>query len=164
MSEVRIRPATEEDVDTMDAMLRALSEHLGDHDLHTGNADGLRRNGPWGAGFFEALIAESRADACGMCLYFRHFSTLRGEPGVYVQDLWIAPEQRGSGLGRRLLAAVAREAAARWGAAYLALTAARDNGGAVRFYDRLGFESFANDLPMALAGVRFTRLAREGET
>ncbi len=148
----------------MDTMLRALSKHLGDHDLHTGNVGALRRHGPWGTGFFEALIAESGADACGMSLYFRHFSTLRGEPGVYVQDLWIAPDQRGSGLGRRLLAAVARMAADRWGAAYLMLTANRHNGSAVRFYDRLGFESFANDLPMGLAGERFARLAREGVT
>lgn len=162
MSGVRIRPATEADVDAMDKMLRALSEHLGDHDLHTGNAGALRRHGPWGTGFFEALIAESGPDACGMSLYFKHFSTLRGVPGVYVQDLWIAPDQRGSGLGRRLLATVAREAAERWGAAYLSLMANRHNSGAVRFYDRLGFGAYADDLPMGLAGDRFARLAREG--
>ncbi|WP_372614984.1 GNAT family N-acetyltransferase [Aquicoccus sp.] len=164
MIKARIRLATEDDVGAMDAMLRALSEHLGDHDLHTGNAKALHRHGPWGTGFFEAVIAEAGANTCGMSLYFRHFSTLRGEPGVYVQDLWIAPEQRGSGLGRRLLAAVAREAAGRWDAAYLMLTANRGNSGAVRFYDRLGFERFANDLPMALVGERFVRLVGEGKT
>lgn len=96
-----------------------------------------------------------------MILYFKYYSTTRGMPGVYVQDVYVAPESRGSGLGRALLAHAARHAASHWGARFMMLAVDRDNSGAMAFYDSLGFAAKPNDLPHALDGVGFSTLLAE---
>ncbi|KAI9830599.1 MAG: hypothetical protein M1826_004625 [Phylliscum demangeonii] len=59
--------------------------------------------------------AEAEA-AVGMALYFYNYSTWRAAPGIYIEDLFVLPEQRGRGYGRRLLAELAREVRAVRGA------------------------------------------------
>lgn len=81
-----------------------------------------------------ALIADQ-----GMVIYFPEFSTHRGMPGVYVQDLFVAPEARGQGLARALLRATLDHQD--WGARFISLTVAHDNVLAQRFYARAGFVS-----------------------
>ena len=57
------------------------------------------------------MIARQDGKPVGLALFFFEFSTWRGRPGVYVQDLYVAADMRGTGLGRRLLEAVAARAA-----------------------------------------------------
>ena len=74
-----------------------------------------------------------------MVIYYPDFSTHRGEAGVYVQDLYVAPEARGQGLARSLLrAAFAQQ---HWGARYLTLGVSPGNAVARGFYDKAGFTS-----------------------
>lgn len=54
-------------------------------------------------------VAEVDGDIVGFAMWFRNFSTWRGRHGIYLEDLFVAPEHRGSGLGKALLAALARE-------------------------------------------------------
>ena len=96
-------------------------------------------------------------------LFFRHYSTTQGQPGVYVQDLWTAPEARGLGLGAALLAAVVRHARTRWGACYLKLTTHGHNDAARAFYAGLGFAAHPEDVPMRLDGTAFAALGRGKE-
>lgn len=49
------------------------------------------------------LIAEEDGVAIGMALYFYNFSTFRGRHGIYIEDLYVSPEHRGSGAGKMLL-------------------------------------------------------------
>jgi len=44
----------------------------------------------------------------GMALYYRSFSTWTGRPGIYLEDLYVRPAHRGLGIGRALLASLAR--------------------------------------------------------
>ena len=74
-----------------------------------------------------------------MVIYFPEFSTHRGMPGVYVQDLYVAPAARGQGLARALLRATLTQQD--WGARFVSLTVAHDNALARRFYDGAGFVS-----------------------
>ncbi len=55
------------------------------------------------------LVAQVDAQVVGFAVWFRNFSTWRGRHGIYLEDLFVAPEHRGSGLGKALLAALARE-------------------------------------------------------
>ena len=73
----------------------------------------------------------------GMALYYPDYSTHRGEPGLYIQDLYVAPEARGTGLARALVAATLTHQT--WGAQYITLGVSPDNAAATRFYDKLGF-------------------------
>ena len=53
-------------------------------------------------------IAEWAGEPAGFCLWFYNFSTWRGRHGLYLEDLFVRPEHRGRGIGRKLLALLAR--------------------------------------------------------
>lgn len=61
----------------------------------------------------EVLIGEINGVARGFALFFHNFSTFEGRRGVYLEDLFVTPDARGSGLGRALLSALAKIALAR---------------------------------------------------
>lgn len=54
-------------------------------------------------------VAEVDGSLVGFAVWFRNFSTWRGRHGIYLEDLFVAPEHRGSGIGKALLTALARE-------------------------------------------------------
>ncbi len=53
-------------------------------------------------------IAEWAGEPAGFCLWFYNFSTWRGRHGLYLEDLFVRPEHRGRGIGRQLLALLAK--------------------------------------------------------
>jgi GNAT superfamily N-acetyltransferase len=60
----------------------------------------------------EVVIAEVDGQPAGFALFFHNFSTFKGRPGLYLEDLFVKPEMRGRGVGKALLAhlaAIARE-------------------------------------------------------
>lgn len=144
-----IRLAGPEDAETIAQMLASLASDLGDGARFASTPDSIRRDGFSADPLFSVMIA----GGVGLSLFFPHYSTTRGRPGVYVQDLWVAPAARGQDLGRRLLAATAAHAAQNWGAAYMALTTHGHNAAARGFYRRLGFVAADGDVPMYLTGL-----------
>lgn len=130
-----LRKACAADVASLRAMLQRLSDHDGG-DYPVGSVAALLGGGFGPRPLFHAVIAEDPSPL-GMVIYYPDFSTHRGQPGVYIQDLWVAPEMRGSGLGRRLLAeAMAQQD---WGATYMVLGASPENDLAMGFYAKVGF-------------------------
>jgi GNAT superfamily N-acetyltransferase len=61
----------------------------------------------------EVVIAEYDGEPAGFALFFYNFSTFLGRPGLYIEDLFVKPSFRGKGLGKLLLAFIARLAAER---------------------------------------------------
>lgn len=112
-------------------MLQALSDHDGGTNpvasvaALTAAAFGPRP-------LIHALIA-----ADGMVIYYPDFSTHRGEPGLYIQDLYVTPQARGTGLARALV--MATLAHQNWNARYITLGVSPDNVAAMRFYAKTGF-------------------------
>ncbi len=153
-----IRRATADDVPTLSGLLAEMSEELGVTAASRCGARALRRHGFGETPLFRALIAERRDHALGLSLYFPEFSTFRGRPGVYVQDLFVRPEARSTGLAREMLAATARDGAEGWDAAYLRLTAHETNPRALAFYARLGFGTDTGERPLWIDGGAFRRL------
>ncbi|MEX5729811.1 ribosomal protein S18 acetylase RimI-like enzyme [Rhodovulum iodosum] len=148
MGETIIRPATEADIDMLDAGLRRLSEGMGDS--HRASVADLRRAGFGPRPSFRALLAEVDGALGGLALFSPVFSTMRGAAGLYVSDLWVAEAGRGQGLGRRLLARAAGEAETLWGARFLRLVVYDDNPAAQRFYRRLGLSADRREILMTL--------------
>jgi GNAT superfamily N-acetyltransferase len=61
----------------------------------------------------EALVALLDGEMIGYAIYFENFSTFMGRAGIYLEDLYVRPERRGSGIGKQLLAQVAQVAVER---------------------------------------------------
>jgi GNAT superfamily N-acetyltransferase len=64
----------------------------------------------------EVLIGEVDGAPSGFALYFQTFSTFEGKPGIWLEDLFVEPPARGSGLGRALLSRLAALVIERGGA------------------------------------------------
>jgi len=137
-SETTIRRASADDVSVIHALLTELEQTLGATEAVKRTADDLRRFGFGEAPLFEVLLAWQDGKAIGLALFFREFSSWRGTPGVYVQDIYVSAELRGTGLGKKLMQAV-METARTWGATYCKLSVYGDNEPAQAFYKRLGF-------------------------
>lgn len=128
-----IRPVTPGDLPRLRDMLQALATHEG-ATAPVASLPALQTALFAPRPLLHALIADQ-----GMVIYFPEFSTHRGLPGVYVQDLYVAPQARGQGLARALLKATL--AHQDWDARFLALTVAHDNALARSFYAKAGFAS-----------------------
>jgi GNAT superfamily N-acetyltransferase len=86
-----------------------------------------------------ALVAEAACEVVGFALWFLNFSTWEGVHGIYLEDLYVRPEQRGTGLGKALLRSLASIAVAR-GYARFEWWVLDWNTPAIEFYRTLGAE------------------------
>ncbi len=110
---LRIRVARAADTAQILAFIRDLAEYERlAHEVQAGETD-LRAHlfGPRPAA--EVLIAEWQERPVGFALFFTTFSTFLGKPGFWLEDLFVKPEHRSRGVGRALLAELARLAVAR---------------------------------------------------
>jgi GNAT superfamily N-acetyltransferase len=82
-------------------------------------------------------VAETGGEVVGCALWFLNFSTWRGVHGIYLEDLFVRPEQRGSGLGKALLTALAQECVTN-GYERLEWSVLNWNTPAIDFYKSLG--------------------------
>ena len=138
---IAIRPATAADAEAIHDMIRSLARGLGMEDQVSSTPEDLLRFGFGERPVFEALVAEIEHETghgpLGLSLYFFTFSSWAGKRGVYLQDIFVDPRARGTGLGRRLLAETARRAAEQ-GAQFMRLAVDRDNQLARDFYLNAG--------------------------
>jgi len=100
------------------------------------------------------LLAERGTVPLGITIFFLTFSTWRGTLGVYVQDIYVTPEGRGTGIGRTMLSKVAAWAAER-GADHLRLSVDRDNAEAQAFYEKIGMSYCDDEMIYRITGSRF---------
>ena len=156
-SEWTIRPIRPDDAAALDRLIGRMVAEL--------SGGGLKSSQP---GDFAAalaalppllcgVIAERAGEAVGLCLWFPWFSTWRGRRGVYVQDLYVVPAARRSGLARALLSEAVRQARAS-GAAFLRLDVDNGNTGGIALYESLGFAK-KNETTFDLSDTAFERLA-----
>ena len=132
-----IRPARSDDAEVLVNLVYELAvyEKLEQHARAT--AEDFRKNlfGPRPAA--EAAVAELEGEPVGFALWFSTFSTFRGQPGLYLEDIFVRPSSRGRGIGKALLAAVARQAVER-GCGRLEWSVLDWNAPAIGFYQALG--------------------------
>ncbi|MDR3100133.1 MAG: GNAT family N-acetyltransferase [Paraburkholderia sp.] len=132
-----IRTATPADVDAMHALMYELAEFEKLTHLFTGTpaslADALFGARPAA----EALVAEDADRIVGYALFFHNYSTFLGKRGLYLEDLYVQPSQRGTGLGTALLRALAAIAVERQCGRF-EWTVLDWNEPAIRFYEKMG--------------------------
>jgi GNAT superfamily N-acetyltransferase len=160
MAGITVRFATAEDAGLLLALVRELAAYeRAAPDAVLATEEDLRRHGFGSQRRFEALIADLDGEAAGFALYYPDFSTWRGQPGLFLEDLYVREAARGRGVGRRLLARLAAIAIER-DAPILHFNVLHWNP-AQGFYRRLGFAPRDDWRPYWGADDTLRRLARE---
>ena len=105
---ITIRPATEHDVPLIKGFIRDLAryERL-EHEM-VATEEGLRKTLFGERRYAEVVFACVEGEPVGFALFFHNYSTFLGKPGIYLEDLFVRPEARGRGIGKRLLAWLAQ--------------------------------------------------------
>ena len=105
-----------------------------------------------------ALIAELDGEAVGMAVYFFNYSTWLGQNGIYLEDLYVSPAHRGHGLGKQLLAGLARIAKAK-NCGRMDWSVLDWNKPAIDVYDALGAKPQTEWIGYRLTGDALDKLA-----
>jgi len=157
-----IRPARPQDAEAIHAGLVGIGQAIGAaHKVRSTPRD-ISRDGFGPQAHFHTLIAEIDSEFAGMCLYFPIYSTWRGQPGAYVQDLFVGDAFRGTGIGEKLLRHLARALRDK-GGGYIELAVDTGNPGAQRFYERLGIAHQADSRIHRITGEAFLAFADTDE-
>jgi GNAT superfamily N-acetyltransferase len=153
-----IGPATVRDVPTMVALVRELAayERALDQVELTNELLEASLFGDQPAVF--AHVAEVDGEVAGFALWFLSFSTWLGRNGIYLEDLYVRPERRGEGLGKALLAELARVCVER-GYGRLEWSVLDWNTPAIDFYRARGATPQRNWMVFRLTGDPLRQLA-----
>jgi GNAT superfamily N-acetyltransferase len=153
-----IREAAIKDVPAIAALIRALAKYEGlvhevslDEQQLAAHLFGDRR-------YAEVLIAEDAGAVVGFALYFHNFSTFLGQPGIYLEDLFVMPVHRGAGHGKGLLAQLARIAVER-GCGRLEWAVLDWNEPSIAFYRSLGARAMDDWTTYRINGGELAALA-----
>lgn len=153
-----IRPATPADLPLIAQFIRDLADYEKlAHEVRFNEAKlGERLFGP--RPYAEVVIGEIDGAPQGFALFFHNFSTFEGRPGLYLEDLFVRPEGRGSGLGKALLAHLARLCVTR-DCARLEWSVLDWNAPAIGFYQSLGAQMMDEWTVMRVDGDALPALA-----
>ena len=160
-TDFRIVPATERDVPLILTFILGLADYEKMSDQVTATEDRLRASlfGPRPTA--EVVIGYAGDEPAGFALFFHNYSTFLGQPGIYLEDLFVVPAWRGSGLGRRLLAHLATLAVTR-GCGRLEWSVLDWNEPAIGFYKKLGARPMDEWTIFRVTGDALNRLAGSG--
>jgi GNAT superfamily N-acetyltransferase len=132
-----IRPAAPGDVEAIVRLIHGLAEFEKLTHLVEVTPESLAPHLFGARPVAEALVAERAGRVVAFALFFTNFSTFLARPGLYLEDLFVEPAERGHGIGQALLEHLARLAATR-GCGRFEWSVLDWNEGAIRFYQRMG--------------------------
>jgi GNAT superfamily N-acetyltransferase len=155
---VSIRAAVPADLGLIHAFILALADYERlSHEVRA-NREALGRYLFGERPVAEVLIAEVEEEPVGFALFFHNFSTFEGRPGLYLEDLFVAPAARGKGAGRALLSRLANIALER-GCARMEWAVLDWNAPAIAFYRALGARPMDEWTVNRVDGAALARLA-----
>jgi GNAT superfamily N-acetyltransferase len=157
-TELSLTLATEEDVPQILAFIRALAEYERLAHAVVATEERLRQSLFGRRPYAECVIARWSGEPAGFALFFHNFSTFLARPGLYLEDLFVTPEQRGRGVGRALLRHLAKIALDR-DCGRLEWSVLDWNESAIGFYESIGAEPLQDWTIFRLTGDALTRLA-----
>jgi GNAT superfamily N-acetyltransferase len=156
-----LRFATPDDVPTIMRFVRELAEFEREADKVVATEELLHEAMFSDHPAAEAVIAERDGEPLGMALFFHNFSTWTGWRGLYLEDLYVTPEARGSGVGGALLRHLAGIAVDR-GCTRFEWAVLDWNEKAIAFYQSMGAEAMNEWTVNRVSGEALARLAGRG--
>ena len=155
---IAIRPATAEDLPLIASLIRALADYekLSNEVRFDEAVLGQKLFGP--RPYAEVVIGELDGTPQGFALFSHNFSTFEGKPGIYLEDLFVRPEARGSGLGKALLSHLAALVIER-DCARLEWSVLDWNAPAIGFYKSLGAKFMDEWTVMRVDGQALVQLS-----
>jgi GNAT superfamily N-acetyltransferase len=135
--DLTLHDATPDDAPTLLRFIRELAAYEREPDAVVASEDSLRAQLTATPPPFACVLAHLDGQPVGFALYFHNYSTWRGRPGLYLEDLYVTPAARGRGVGRALLQTLARRAVA-LGCARMEWSVLDWNTPAIDFYRALG--------------------------
>jgi len=157
---LNIRPATAQDVPLILEFIRGLAEYEREPDAVTATEADLLRDGFGSNPKFRVVIADWEGKPAGFAFFFYSYSTWEGHPSLFLEDLFVRPEFRGKGIGKRLMV-------------YLAQLALKENcrrfvwqvldwnTPSIEFYESLGARVMKEWLTVRVDGDALKRLANQ---
>ena len=158
---LRIQEATEQDVPLILDFIRELAQYEKALDRVSATEESLRATlfGP--KPYAEALIVYQSEQPVAFAIYFFSYSSFTGLPNLYLEDIFVRPAFRGSGVGRELIAFLARRASER-GCGRMEWSVLNWNESAIAFYQKLGAEPVNDWTVFHLAKDEMEKLAKVG--
>ncbi len=153
-----IRPATIADVPIILELIKALAAYERAPDEVTTGEEGLSEVLFGEKPVAEVLLALENERAVGFAVFFYNFSTWLGRPGLYLEDLFVRPEDRGKGYGRALLVQLAKIARDRR-CGRMEWAVLDWNEPAINFYRKLGAKPMHEWTVFRLTGQEIASLA-----
>lgn len=157
-----LRPATVDDVPLILEFIRALAEYERMLDDVVATEDMLRETLFGVRPAAEVILCFEGELPAGFALFFHNYSTFRGRPGIYLEDLYVRPEFRGRGYGKLLLATLARLCVER-NCARLEWSVLDWNTPSIDFYKSLGAVPMDEWTVYRLTGEKLEQLAKNSE-
>jgi GNAT superfamily N-acetyltransferase len=158
---LRIRKADAADVPTILSLIRELAAYEREPEAVVATEESLTRDGFGKAPRFHVLLASWDGETVGFAFYFFAYSTWRGSPVLYLEDVFVRPEHRRKGIGvalMRRLAALALEG----GCERFAWQVLDWNTPALDFYKTLGARALPEWVTMRLEGDALRAFAASG--
>ena len=158
---LRIRGATKDDVALILRLVKELALYEREPDAVVATEADLLRDGFGEKPLFHVLISEWNGEPAGFAFYFLQYSTWTGRPVLYLEDLFVVPSLRKNGIGKALMAALAKEAV-RLNCGRFQWAVLDWNAPSIAFYESLGAHVRKEWLTVRLDGDSLRRLAESG--
>ncbi len=156
---MRIETSTQRDVPQILQMLREFAEFEKLSEFCTVTEERLSEAMFGERPCVEGLMAFDEAgNAIGYALFYENFASFRGQRGIYLEDLYTAPEMRGRGAGLAMLKHLAKIARAR-GCERMDWLVLKWNEPAIKFYEKIGAQIDADERHCKLVGESLKKLA-----
>ena len=151
MSTVQIRDAQAEDSALILRFVRELARYeKAEHEVTATQAE-IEASIFGDGSTVRALVCEADGEPIGFAVYFFNYSTWQGRRGLYLEDLYVTPERRGSGAGKALLKHLAGIAVAA-GCGRFEWSVLDWNEPAIKFYESIGARAKTEWVGYQLAG------------
>jgi GNAT superfamily N-acetyltransferase len=158
-----IRSATEQDVPIILDLIKQLADYERLADRVVATEQRLRDTLFGERPAAEVLLASLEGETVGFAVFFTNYSTFLAKPGLYLEDLFVKPHARGKGIGKALLARLAKIAVER-DCGRVDWSVLNWNEPSLRFYEALGAVPLSDWTTHRLTGEALIKLARNSFT